>query len=139
MTGTSVKHATYVTRCDICVQPYYNSNKKANKRKNGFPVYRVCNYCYDWSLPKSMKSRAQILSGKICKDPTSGKKFTQLWKNRYRTTKQKQNIQNHDENGYIEKTTEVVKEAVHVMESSVAGLIHGATEALNSLSLFPKN
>lgn len=152
------------SRCDMCRITYY-CDTVANKRTHGYPLYLLCHQCYEWSIPKRMRIVSKKLQGSISKPPTSGKKFNASWNNVYKKTPQKmekesnssrneddiddkenQDIE-HDENeqleditspGYIGKTTDAMKDAVHVVESGVSGLFHGASEALSSLSPFSK-
>ena len=117
------KHkAMYETRCDMCKTPFYNSTK-CNKRKNGYPVYRVCQHCHDWSIPKRMQMNA---TGKrsfpcakvIISEPLpikSGKSFSRRWTSRYRNPTKRTDIKQTEDD-----------DAVQMVESGVTGLFHGA-------------
>lgn len=147
------------TKCDFCTNVYFCEGS-LNKRKNGFPVYRLCDHCIMWSLPKAKRMYAKKLDGNISKPISSGKKVSKSLRNTYRKVSKSAQIKEkqckesdekdaqvkltkrqHEEvenSSYVEKTTEAVKDAVHVVETGVTGLINGASDAISSLSPFGK-
>lgn len=152
----------FKSHCDMCGQCYYHAEKNLNKRRNGFPVYVVCDYCYNWSVPKKCRDRYKKLGGSKFPPVTSGKKFSKAWNNVYRKgIKEKHDrkeehdrnenhptppppyesissdeVDNEHERSKGVNINETMRNAVHVVESGVSGLIHGASEALSSLSPF---
>ena len=159
----------HVTDCDMCKQSFY-SETRCNKKKNGYPAYLVCTYCYDWSIPRTRKDMAKVIKGSATLPAKSGKSFSKSWTSKYKSMSmnkkvykgkgkgdrkenndkgndKRKNVHETDEEekehddeqqGYIAKTTEVMKEAVHVAQSGVTGLLHGASEALKDMSPFGK-
>jgi len=130
------------SNCDIC-GVVYHSETRNRRSKHGFPQYRVCAYCYDWTVPRKIKDGVRVMSGNPFPPPTSGKKFSKSWTKMYKHGKHRvergeEGVKEENEPavGVIEKTTEAVKDAVHVVETGVQGLLHGASEALSSLSPF---
>lgn len=139
------------SKCDFCNNIYYHKSG-VNKRRGGYPVYMLCQFCYDWSLPKRMKRAeacsAKVLQGSLYKPATSGKKFSQSYNKTYKTThrkvigaetseRQQSASKEHMENEVAAKRypsrTSPFKDAVQVVESGVSGFLHGASDALSSL------
>lgn len=71
------------SNCDFCHQVYY-AGKSQNKKKNGFPVFLLCEHCFNWSLAKKDKKYAKILKGNFFKTVPSGKSFSEIWTSKYK-------------------------------------------------------
>jgi len=86
------KKTIYETSCDMCGIKFYNSSK-CNKRKNGYPMYLICQYCHDWSLPKHMQIGAKGKGSFPCSriiigeslPVKSGRTFSRQWTSKYKT------------------------------------------------------
>ena len=137
----------FETRCDFCRQPYFSEIRNINKKKSGFPVYFLCDHCYDWSIAKKDKKYARKLNGNFFKHETSGKVFSEQYKGKYgKGSKKKQekekdslpikmatSVSNAVETAKDE-IVETVGNAVGVVESAVSGIFTGAVDALGSLT-----
>jgi hypothetical protein len=148
--ATQRAYPQHPASCDFCRQTYFNDHKRENKKKNGFPLYLLCQHCYDWSLPKKSRKLgvARVLKGSPSKQKHSGEAFSKSWSSAYRrsgnasetvVTKdpedgEKVEKEEVEEKGMLETVsatiTNDVKVAVNIIESGFVGLVSGAADAL---------
>lgn len=122
---------TQATSCDLCHVTTYYADKGANKRKQGFPLYLVCQHCFDWSISRKYRPYARVLHGTIEKPPTSGKSFSTNWKSHYKIHGARPQQSGKMEESAVEKVLDSVPNIVQ--ENIVNPLSHAVQRVRSSL------
>lgn len=117
-----------MTKCDWC-NTFINT--RMGKRRNGFPVYYLCNHCYSFSQPNHMKrkgwSHCLVSDNNSEEKPKSGKIV--------RSSKIVKTVHNNINFLGLNKMQlpEGMQNLQHMVEAGAKGILDGVKEGVTNI------